>query len=187
MALFEILEKGLEINFPINTRMSENAPENSESSIGATKIAVTYVRPNGSEGATVINWLAHGYGFINYFETSEEVVSGIFTGCIMTSYKRGGAKRVAHVHTDVDGSDQKKNYEDNIKKREGVEVLKDFKPFDKDRAGDEKAITALTTASQTGIIEGVTFGIITADNRAYSVFLKKTKKNSFVVSEWLMR
>lgn len=63
---------------------------------------------------------------INYVESEgSDVLSGPFTGCFMALYKRGGTRRVAHVHTP-----ECRDLWARIKQEAGVEFVKEFQPHD---------------------------------------------------------
>lgn len=93
---------------------------------------------------------------LNYVESQgKDVLSGPFTGCVMTAYTRNGSRRVGHVATP--GCNELWMA---MKKEGTVKVLSEFKPTD--------VITGATAGTLTK--GGPSwFGLITADDKCYSM------------------
>lgn len=77
---------------------------------------------------------------------AEEVVSGEFTGCVMSLYKKGGVLTAAHVDTNKDTS--KRGAYDSMKAQKAIEVIDEY-----DTAGKLKAPSTviICVANKTGI------------------------------------
>lgn len=102
-----------------------------------------------------VKWVPFAPNAINYIELdkSEVVVSGYFSGCVMSRYKRKDKKvRVAHISTGAE-QDTKEEWK-KITEEAGIEYSQ-FKPFG---PGQPKAAKVL--------------GVITGDNKLYTVWCK---------------
>ena len=117
-----------------------------------------------------ITFIPHMIGGINFHEAlgTEDVMSGIFTGCVMSTYKVGDKRRVAHVHT---GDGDKCCRALMKSKMGGYTSIKNFKPWDDSRDG-------LWFVNEVGYKNGkfMTFGVVTAQNEQYSIFTKESGK-----------
>src|SRR5687768_18153782 len=95
------LTPGTTMKFPLSVKMSVTNQNLNECSIEAGPLALTLA--NGPRtSAVMVHHVPYAPGGINYAETSGPVLSGIFTGCVMSIYHIGGQRRVGHVHTGED-------------------------------------------------------------------------------------
>jgi hypothetical protein len=105
---------------------------------------------DGANGFVFLPWVEDA---VNYTQSQgKDVLSGPFTGCLMTAYTRGGSRRIGHVSTPSCNA-----LWDLMKKDSEVKVIAEFKPSD--AKFDSKSIT-------NGL---AVFGLVTADGRCYSV------------------
>lgn len=100
--------------------------------------------------------------------TGADVISSKFSGCWMVKYTDGGGAWVGHVATPECNDEW-----NQIKSRNGVQVLAEFKPTDH---SDVKADMA--AASKFGGNAGTeTLGLITGDNRCFAIIGTRVKKS----------
>lgn len=112
-----------------------------------------------SSPVLLLPWVKGG---INYTESAgKDVVSGLFTGCIMGVYKRGGVRRVCHVATP-----ECKDAWEKLKGETGVEVIKEFKPSDHLPDLTKKQL-------EKGGVE--IYGHVTADDKCFAVICSRDK------------
>ena len=112
-------------------------------------------------------WLPFTPGAINYaISTGRDVISGPFSGCIMAAYNKGGGRRVCHVSTEAseDHRNDCKALWRNVK--DASTACTEFKPFD--------AIDKFSSKTLRRFGHIVVFGIITGDNKCYSLITDRT-------------
>tara|TARA_B110000240_G_scaffold30306_1_gene32200 strand:- start:16 stop:474 length:459 start_codon:yes stop_codon:yes gene_type:complete len=123
--------------------------------------------------AAKVTFVPYMGGNINYCETSgnDDVMSGMFTGCIMSTYKVGDKRRVAHVH-----AGEPNDCKDVMKKLLDLNTeINSFKPYEDRRDGD----FVFKNIGRDFMV----FGVVTAANIPYSIFTKRdpNKKDYHVV------
>jgi len=124
-----------------------------------------------------ITFIPHMIGGINFHEAlgTEDVMSGIFTGCVMATYKVGDKRRVAHVHTGKGFGPNQCCRKEMIENMKGYTSIKNFKPFDEERDGQwiDKEVYPVCYREGKGFH---TFGVVTAQNEQYSIFTLANQK-----------
>lgn len=176
------LTPGTTFKFPLSVKMSTNKVEKQECSIDVGPLALTLSDAKRSL-AEKVDHVPYTPGGINYVQTDGEVLSGIFTGCVMSVYTCNGKRRVAHVHTGPDagpGLDCKDLMRDLLKGGSCKSVFA-FKPYDQNVDLD----TFLGIAGKTPLADqGVAvFGLVTAGNTGHSIFTRKVSPHEYVVEE----
>ena len=92
------------MKFPLSIKMSTVNQQKAKCSIDVGPLALTLV--NGKQTSAIrVDWLPNTPGGINYVESDHDVLSGIFTGCVMVTYSAAKQRRVAHVHTGDNAGD----------------------------------------------------------------------------------
>jgi hypothetical protein len=175
--LFTSLQPGVELKFPLTTKYSATKQKVNECSLGAETIAATVTSATNRGSACTFTWLPHAPGGVNYFEGDGEVVSGIFTGCVMSIYKVDGKRRVAHVHTGSDGAECCKAYFRGLLNGQAHSVVGNFKPY----SGDRDLARCATIMQSSPLFQAPVLGLVSSDDKCYSVFLKKMAPNHFAV------
>ncbi len=176
--LLELLKVGATMRLPPNTRLSSLPENGAEVSKGVETVSVSVTPSGGVASSVSVVLLPHCPGAVNYAASTSEVLSGIFTGCIMASYHVTGARRVAHVHTGNDGGPDCKAYFRDLFQQANYNQVGCFKPYDGARDGDAYAPEIMASGSkQPGV-----FGIITADNKLYSIYCRKESAIEYVVA-----
>ncbi len=173
---------GVTMKFPLGVRMSTVNKRVEECSIDAGALALTLVSGKRIT-AMKIDHVPYTPGGVNYVETPGDVISGIFSGCVMTVYSVGGKRRVAHVHTGDDAG-QGLDCKDFMKtqlKQPGYQPVFSFKPFDKAVDGDRAVRIAVKTAF--GAEGCATFGLVTSFGNYYSLFTRKVSNSEYVIEE----
>ena len=171
--LMDIIEEGVILRFPLNFKEQEPSPRTrKECSVMAKPLAFHIIAGNLTRAAKV-TFVPYMGGNINYCETSgnDDVMSGMFTGCIMSTYKVGDKRRVAHVH-----AGEPNDCKDVMKKLlESYTEINNFKPYEDSRDSD-------FVIKDIGVDFKV-FGVVTAKNIPYSIFTKRApnKKDYHVV------
>lgn len=120
-------------------------------------------------------WLPFTPSAINYTESGgKDVISGPFSGCLMAAYEKhgGGGRRVCHVSTSGDDKDCKELW-DSIK--EDCSSYVEFKP--------SLVYDSLSKKQMKKIGAPLLFGLITGDNRCYSIIVNRTPTNGFMGSK----
>jgi hypothetical protein len=138
---------------------------------------------NNVNSAERVNFLPHAPGGVNYYQTDEDVLSGIFTGCVMSIYKHNDTRRVAHVHTGNDAGPNLdcKDFMRELMEQQGYNGVFHFKPFD--GARDEDKAIKIAQQTQFGAAGCGIFGFVTATNHCYSIFTRKTDNYVYVIEE----
>lgn len=180
--LINKLKPGVTLKFPLSVKFSTTIKNVEECSIEALPMALTIVEKNKTS-AVLMNFMPHTPGGVNYFETNGDVMSGNFTGCIMSTYRVGGKRRVAHVHTGTDaGADRCcKVFMKNLLKTQSHTSINNFKPFDGNRDGARGIDICMR--SQFGANGCVTFGLVTSNNKPYSIFTRKIGSHEFLIEK----
>lgn len=180
--LVDSLKNGTTIKFPLSVKFSTNTQNVVECSLDASPLALTLVEGQKTTAQTV-NFMPHAPGGVNYIESNGDVMSGIFTGCVMSAYKCNHRRRVAHVHTGTDAGPNKdcKNFMRDLMKKPGYAPVIHFKPFDGARDADK----AVKIAQQTnfGAAGCCVFGLITSNNKCYSIFTRKIGSHEYLVED----
>lgn len=171
--LMDIIKEGVILRFPLNFKEEEVYHGTRKfCSVMAKPLAFHIIAGNLTRAAKV-TFVPYMGGNINYCETSgnDDVMSGMFTGCIMSTYKVGDKRRVAHVHTG-DARDCKKLMKDLLDLNTEINS---FKPYEDRRDGD----FVFKNIGRDFMV----FGVVTAANIPYSIFTKRdpNKKDYHVV------
>ena len=160
--LMDIIKEGVILRFPLNFKEEEVYHGTRKfCSVMAKPLAFHIIAKNSTRAAKV-TYIPYTGGNINYCETSgnDDVMSGMFTGCIMSTYKVGDKRRVAHVH-----AGEPNDCKDVMKKLLDLNTeINSFKPYENRRDGDW-CIKNIGYALKT-------FGVVTAENIPYSIFTK---------------
>ncbi|MGJ8641001.1 MAG: hypothetical protein ACSHYA_16540 [Opitutaceae bacterium] len=152
-----------------------------ECNLSAEQIAVTFVR-DGKSSAELVNFVPYAPGGINYFETNGDVMSGIFSGCVMTAYTYKNVRRVCHVHTGDDagpGLDCKSLMKTMLDSADYNNLLS-FKPFTRE---DADIAIDISMRSNHGAQGCATFGLLTNSNKAYAIMTRKISNHEYVVEK----
>ncbi|MGJ8641005.1 MAG: hypothetical protein ACSHYA_16560 [Opitutaceae bacterium] len=153
-----------------------------ECNLSAEQIAVTFVR-DGKSSAELVNFVPYAPGGINYFETNGDVMSGIFTGCVMTAYTHKNVRRVCHVHTGGDageGLDCKSLMKTMLDSADYNNLLS-FKPYSD--GDDFPTAEKIIREANVGASGCATFGLLTNANKAYSIMTRKVSNHEYVVEK----
>lgn len=178
--LLQNLKSGMTIKFPLSMKYSTAPKAVEECSIEALPTALTIV--DGKKTVAIrVNFLPHTPGGVNYYETTGDVLSGNFTGCIMSTYEFLGKRRVAHVHTGDDAGPNTccKDFMKDCLADNSYNSVKNFKPFDGNR--DFAKVAKIAASSQYGANGCVTFGLVTSNNSIFSIYTKKIGAHEFLV------
>jgi len=111
-------------------------------------------------------WLPYTPGAINYVQSRGlGVISGPFSGCVMAAYNTGGGRRVCHVSTEADGhrNDCKPLW---ARIKQTCTSCVEFKPHEVFRKFSTKKLRSFGNVA--------IFGIITGDDRCYSLIVDRT-------------
>jgi len=174
-----LLKPGTTMKFPLTVKMDALKQNKAEVSVDAGELGLTLV--NGKQTiAIAIQHVPYAPGGINYVETNSDVISGIFSGCVMSIYLAGGKRRVAHVHTGDDagtGLDCKSTFKALLNSPGYAEQFS-FKPF---RRSDDMVAAAIAMKTQFGAEGCATFGYVTKGNICYSLFTRKVSTHEYVI------
>ena len=178
--LINKIKEGVTLKFPLSVKFSASVKNVEECSVDALPLALTII-DSGRTIAAKVNFMPHAPGGINYYETSGDVMSGNFTGCVMSTYSVGGKRRVAHVHTGTDAGPKKccKTLMKDLISGATYTSVNNFKPFDGGR--DITKATAICRSSSFGANGCVTFGLVTAGNKPYTILTRKIGSHEFLV------
>jgi len=177
--ILQALTPGTTIKFPLSVKMSTVKQQKNECCIETGPLALTLV--NGKNTSAIqLDWVPYAPGGINYVESDGDVLSGIFSGCVMTSYRAQGKRRVAHVHTGDDagaGLDCK----DLMAKllASTYSRLFAFKPFD--RHADVDTAVNISMKTKFGAEGCAPFGLITKANTYHTLFTRKVSVSEYVI------
>ncbi len=177
------LKKGARLKFPLTTKFSAQKQDVTECSLGVERIAVTIEVSKTYTTACAFIFLPHAPGGVNYYEGSEEVVSGLFTGCVMSTYKVNGKRRVAHVHTGNDGARCCKTYFRDLLNTREYTAAKHFKPY----SGDRDFPIAKRMYEESPLNKADFLGVVSPDGTCYSVYLRKMGKCDYIVEDCVQR
>ena len=176
------LKSGVTIKFPLSLKFSTTTQNVTECSIEAGPLALTLVDGKTSS-AVRVDFMPHAPGGVNYCESNGDVLSGIFTGCIMSTWKFKGRRRVGHVHTGLDAGPDKdcKDFTKGLMKSKNYLELIHFKPFD----GNRDTVKAIEIAMKTkfGASGCCVFGLVTSNNKCYSIFTKKIGNHEYLIED----
>lgn len=177
------LVKGVTIKFPLNTDFTASNQHVNECSDRVRDITLNLSSGNYATTHRV-KFVPYAPGGVNYAETNGEVLSGFFTGCVMTVYTYQGRRRVGHVHTGSDAGanlDCKRFMGDLLRDpMSGYREVTSFKPYDGARDSQRYMDIARTTAF--GAQGCAVLGLVSATtNRCYSIFTRKIGKYEYVV------
>ncbi|MBL4798814.1 MAG: hypothetical protein JKY50_15465 [Oleispira sp.] len=180
--LINKIKKGVTLKFPLSVKFSTTVKNVEECSVDALPLALTIIDSDRTTAAK-INFMPHTPGGVNYYETNGDVMSGNFTGCVMSTYQVGGKRRVAHVHTGTDAGPNRccKTFMKGLIAQPSHTSLNNFKPFD--GARDVTKATAICVSSSFGANGCVTFGLVTAGNKPYSILTRKIGSHEFLVED----
>ncbi len=162
------LAPGTTLKFPLSLKFQcKNPAGNGEVSSGAEPIAVTIV--DGSTTAEQIDFVPHAPGGINYIQSDGDVLSGMFTGCVMSAYQVAGKRRVAHVHTGTDAGADRCNKATMKALLNGAShrPLVSFKPYED---ADNTKYVDICMKTALGPKGCAVFGLVTADQSCYAIF-----------------
>ena len=160
-------------------------PALSEFTVEAERTAITLHQSSGTGATSAVEvvWVPHCPGNINYAATdTNDVLSGMFTGCVMSTYTAGGERRVAHVHTGDDageGTDCKDTMQQLL--AGAYTSVANFKPFDRRTGTDETLYMEIAMASGRGANGCMVMGLVTTANRCFSLFLQPLTTASFML------
>lgn len=165
------LVKGRQITGATFFRATATAGANTEVSNDIQSISYSYTEHRFLRGdvrrSGDVYFIPWSPGGINYvFSNGRDVISGPFTGCIMASYTKGGARRVCHVATPECNAAWQA-----LKAGSDFTLITEFAPADPvlDRMG-------YYTKKLTGGL--YVLGLITADDKCYSAVLSEKGTNS---------
>jgi len=177
--ILRALTPGTTIKFPLSVKMSTVNQNKNECNIDTGPIALTLV--NGKQTSAIqVDWVPYAPGGINYMASDHDVLSGIFTGCVMASYSAAKQRRIAHVHTgdDAGAGLDCKDLMKNLLATSYAPIFA-FKPFDKHADGAvAEAICLKTTFGGFGCAP---FGLITASNTYHVIFTRKVSNSEYVI------
>jgi hypothetical protein len=177
--ILRALTPGTTIKFPLSVKMSTVNQRKNECTIDTGPLALTLV--NGKQtSALMVDWVPYAPGGINFLASDSDVLSGIFTGCVMASYLSAKQRRVAHVHTGDDaGADLDcKDLMKNLLATSYAPVFA-FKPFD--RNSDVDIATGIAMKTTFGSFGCAPFGLITAANSYHVIFTRKVTNSEYVI------
>ena len=116
---------------------------------------------------TKFKFVRYVRGKITYgFSQGTDVLSGPFTGCIMAAYRlKDGFRRVCHVSTSQDTSDDCKEFWTEVKTEAGATVEVEFRPFDFYKSIMEDYTQSFWAKQNTPWV----YGLITPENTCWSI------------------
>lgn len=131
-----------------------------------------------------VKFIPYAPGGVNYAETNADVLSGFFTGCVMTIYTRDGVRRVGHVHTGaaygpVDCRDFMRGLLRNPFST--YREISSFKPYE-----NINAQLFLDIAGRAPQFFGGgcrVFGLVSSTNRCFSVFTRSIGTHEYLVEK----
>jgi hypothetical protein len=171
------LTPGTTMKFPLSVKMEVAKQNVNECALETGPMALTLA--SGSQtSAVMVNYVPYAPGGINYAATGGPVLSGIFTGCVMTIYNSGGQRRVAHVHTGEHagaGLDCKA-----LMKGIGSLVFA-FKPYSEN--ADFESFLAIASKHPSKDQGVATFGLVTGANKCYAIFTHRVTAHEYVIME----
>lgn len=176
------LTPGTTFKFPLTVRMSTKNAAKEECSIDTGPLALTLVNGRKSSALTVTH-VPYTPGGINYAETDGDVLSGIFTGCVMTIYTHAAKRRVAHVHTGTDagpGLDCKDLMKSLLASPSYGSVFA-FKPYDEN--ADLDTFLGIASTMPRADRDVATFGLVTGANKCYAIFTRKVSDHEYTVDQ----
>jgi hypothetical protein len=175
---------GTTIKFHLGLKFSTNAQDPAECNNEAAPLALTFAK-DGRTSSTVINFVPYTPGGVNYIEGNGDVLSGIFSGCIMSIYTCSNQRRVAHVHTGDDAGEGRdcKAFMKDLMATDGYNETFHFQPFNGMRNADRAIEIAGRTAF--GASGCCVFGLVTASDQCYSIFTRKIGSHEFLIEERL--
>ena len=139
-------------------------------SLGIQKI---HLQIGNGKGQSIV-FIPHVPGMVNFYEPlqNEDIMSGDFTGCVMSTYKVNDKRRIGHVHT---GGDTGCRLAMKHAIETGLTLIKAFKPYDDDRDSSwiDKEVYPVCYREGKGFH---TFGVVTAQNEQYSIFTLADQK-----------
>ena len=112
---------------------------------------------------------------VNFYEPlqNEDIMSGDFTGCVMSTYKVNDKRRIGHVHTGG-GISCRLAMKHAIET--GLTLIKAFKPYDD---GEDFPLYQKNSRYSCNF---TTFGVVTAKNEQFSIFtMKPPQSNEYTV------
>lgn len=131
-------------------------------SLGIQKI---HLQIGNGKGQSIV-FIPHVPGMVNFYEPlqNEDIMSGDFTGCVMSTYKVNDKRRIGHVHT---GGDTGCRLAMKHAIETGLTLIKAFKPYDD---GEDFALYKENSRHSCNFR---TFGVVTAKNEQFSIFTMK--------------
>ena len=131
-------------------------------SLGIQKI---HLQIGNGKGQSIV-FIPHVPGMVNFYEPlqNEDIMSGDFTGCVMSTYKVNDKRRIGHVHT---GGDTGCRLAMKHALETGLTLIKAFKPYDD---GEDFALYKENSRHSCNFR---TFGVVTAKNEQFSIFTMK--------------
>jgi hypothetical protein len=177
--ILQALTPGTTIKFPLSVRMSTVNQQKNECSLETGPLALTLV--NGKQTSAIkVDWVPYAPGGINYVESDHDVLSGIFTGCVMSSYYSAKKRRVAHVHTGSDAGEglDCKDLMKNLLSTSYAPIFS-FKPFDK--KVDSGIAEPICMKSTFGSFGCAPFGLVTVSNSYHVIFTLKISNHEYVI------
>jgi hypothetical protein len=168
---------GTTMKFPLSVKMEVAKQNKTECALETGPMALTLARGQRTS-AVMLHHVPYAPGGINYAATGGPVLSGIFTGCVMTIYNSGGQRRVGHVHTGEHagaGLDCKA-----LMKGIGNLVFA-FKPYDQN--ADFESFLGIATQHPSHDQGVATFGLVTGANKCYAIFTHKMSVHEYVIKE----
>ena len=175
--ILRALTPGTTLKFPLSVKMSTVNQQKNECTIDTGPLALTLV--NGKQtSAVTVDWVPYAPGGINYLESDHDVLSGIFTGCVMASYLSAKKRRVAHVHTGDDaGKGLRLQGPDEEPARHvlcsGVFA---FKPYNE--SSDVGTYMDIAAKAKFGAEGCAPFGLVTAADTYHVIFTRKCRAAS---------
>lgn len=177
--ILQALTPGTTIKFPLSVKMSTVKQQKNECTIDTGPLALTLVNGKYTSAITV-DWVPYAPGGINYLESDHDVLSGIFSGCVMASYTCAKRRRVAHVHTGDDagaGLDCKDLMKTLL--ASSYAPVYAFKPFD--RNADVDVAVGIAMKTKFGAEGCAPFGLVTAANTYHVIFTRKVSIHEYVI------
>lgn len=195
------LVPGAIIRFPQNiifeTTKVMNQPQETNDDIQGMRVNVTtqviksQCNPFSTTKAYQVDFVPYGPGKVNYAETNGDVLSGIFSGCIMTIYTHNNTRRVAHVHTGDSAGPQGdcKAFMTDLLNRQEYTRVRSFKPFHPSSQTEPyiAAFKKLKKERQKHSNIGV-LGLVTNQNQIYSALVTQEAEGRHVwkvVRRWV--
>ena len=176
--ILQALKPGTTIKFPLSVKMSTVNQQKNECSIETGPLALTLVA--GKTSAIVLDWVPYSPGGINSMASDGDVLSGIFTGCVMSTYRNAGRRSVAHVHTGDDaGADLDCKGLMKTLLAGSYSPIFSFKPFDKHADGN--IAEAICAKSPFGGFGCAPFGLVTKSNTYHVLFTRKVSNSEYLI------